>query len=356
VIRVRWFLDNLRAGGAERLPLTLAPAFREVRLSLVLVKDQIEYELPPGLQVTALAPATVRLSRTLPRVCVGALRAARGADLLVGGMEWMPTFCAATCGAALRLPAVAVVATDLPRFHAADGIPGIAWWALRRALASCGAVVAVSEDARISLASLGVPSGRVEVIPNPVPGHPHAPAPREPVPRILSLGRLHPAKGYDVALAAAALLKDLPFRWDIVSEGPEGAALRRRADELGLESCVRFAGFQPDTKPYFAAADLFVLSSRVEGTPLALLEAMAAGLPIVATRCGRGVEDALLDGSAGMLVPPEDPAALAAAIRSLLAEPTRRQDLGAAARRRSLDFAPEVIAERYERLFASLVR
>jgi glycosyltransferase involved in cell wall biosynthesis len=355
VIRVCWFLDNLRAGGAERLPLLLAPRLRDARIEVVPIKDQVEHEIPPGLTVSPLVPGTARLSRVLPAVLAGAARAARGADVVVGGMEWMPTFVATAAACWSRRPAVAVVHTDLAHFHDRDRLPPAAWWLLRRALASCRAVVAVSPDVRGAVEALGVPPGRIHVIPNPVPRGGVTRSPAGPVPRLLSVGRLHWAKGHDLALDAAALLGGDPFTWDIVGEGPEGDALRQRAAGPGLAGRVRFPGFQPDPRPWLGAADLFVLSSRVEGLPLALLEAMAAGLPIVATRCGRGVEEALSDGAAGVLVPPGDPGALAAAIRALLSDPGRRRDLGDAALRRSLDYDPEPIAARYERVFQAVM-
>jgi len=354
VIRVCWFLDNLRAGGAERLPLLLAPRLHAARIEVVTVKDQVEHEVPPGLTVTPLLPGPARLSRALPAAFARALRAARGADVIVGGMEWMPTFLAAACAARHRRPAVAVVHTDLARFHAHDRLPPGAWWLLRRALGACHAVVAVAPGVRDAVAALGVAPARIHVIPNPVPRFGIARAPAGPAPRLLSVGRLHPAKGHDLALEAAALLGGDSFVWDILGAGPAGDDLRRRAAAPALGGRVRFAGFQSDPRPWLAAADLFVLASRVEGLPLALLEAMAAGLPVVATRCGRGVEDALEDGAAGVLVPPDDPGALAAAIRALLADPERRRALGEAARRRSRDFDPGPIAERYERLLLAV--
>jgi glycosyltransferase involved in cell wall biosynthesis len=159
----------------------------------------------------------------------------------------------------------------------------------------------------------------------------------------------------DVVLEAAARLRDLEFQWDIVGGGTQADALRARHAELGLGGTVRFAGRVDDLKPCYERADCFVLASRLEGMSIAMLEAMACGLPVVATRSGRGVEEALDGGQAGVLVPAEDPVALAAAVREVISQPDRARALGEAARRRARDFSPAAIAAAYARVFDAAV-
>ncbi len=149
-----------------------------------------------------------------------------------------------------------------------------------------------------------------------------------------TVARFDPVKGLDVLLHAFARLGDA--RLLIVGDGPESGHLRGLAGRLGIERRVVFAGLIPEAARCLPALDLYVSASRGEGLPLSLLEAMAGGLPVVATRVA-GHVDAVEDGVTGLLAPADDSAALAAAIGALLADPARRATMGAAGRRRVED-------------------
>src|SRR6185312_14918649 len=124
-------------------------------------------------------------------------------------------------------------------------------------------------------------------------------------------------KGHANLLNAISLLKggrELPkHRFVLVGDGPEEANLRRQAAQLGIEDRIVWAGFQKNVAPYYAIATIYALPSISEGSPNVILEAMAAGLPIAATRAG-GVPEILENDVTGLLVPKEDPRALAEAI------------------------------------------
>lgn len=147
-----------------------------------------------------------------------------------------------------------------------------------------------------------------------------------------TVGRLVAQKAPDVLLDAAPrlLAEDPGTRILIVGDGPLRPSLERRARRLGIAQAVTFAGHQADVVPAYAAMDVFVLPSRYEGFGIVLLEAMALGVPVVGTRVV-GIEDAVLDGVTGLLVPPGDPEALASAVRRLLADCDLRQRLRAEA-------------------------
>lgn len=350
MIRCAWFLTDLRVGGAERLPLILLPRMEQVAGTLVLMKDFVELTVPPGVEVTHLLSGQPRLRAAWPALAGPALRAAEAADVVVGGMEGAPVIVAALAARLRGRPLVAVVPTRLDRYREHIRLGALHWRMLRWALRSCRAVITASEDSRDAVLALGVRAERALVIPNPVSPWAEmlgdrSPTPGDP-PRLITVARLEAIKGVDVALAAAARLKDVSFTWDVIGSGPDEQALRHRAGELELNGQVRFRGFVAELAPELGHADVFVLSSRVEGLPIAMLEAMAAGLAIVATRSGTGVEQALQSG-AGILVPPDDPEALAAALRSLLAQPERIAALGAAARVRAREFGSNAIAARY---------
>jgi glycosyltransferase involved in cell wall biosynthesis len=166
------------------------------------------------------------------------------------------------------------------------------------------------------------------------------------------IARLDPVKRLDVLLRALAALEGVSAV--VVGYGPQEDRLKSLAEELGIEGRVRFAGHQRDVRPWLAALDVFVLSSDWEGMSNALLEAMAARLPVVATATG-GTPDVVLDGKTGFLVPPGDPPALARALGRLLADPGLRERMGRAGRHRvGESFSVDLMVERTESLYENL--
>lgn len=155
---------------------------------------------------------------------------------------------------------------------------------------------------------------------------------------VATIGRMSLEKGHANLFNAIVLLRDrrdLPeHRFLLVGDGPEEANLRRQAAQLGIESRIIWAGFQKNVAPYYAMSAIYALPSRSEGSPNVILEAMAAGLPIAATRAG-GVPEILQNDVTGLLVPTEDPQALAAAIEKLLRSEDLRTRLASAAHRQA---------------------
>ncbi len=156
----------------------------------------------------------------------------------------------------------------------------------------------------------------------------------ESEPVILAVGRLSCEKNHASLLRAAAVLAmDLPkFRIVIVGDGPERDSLLRLARRLRIQEKVTMAGFRGEVAPFYAMAKIFVQPSLSEGSPNSILEAMSAGLPIVATGVG-GVPEILGDGVTGVIVPPADASALAVALKRLLSNGDLRLKLGRAAQK-----------------------
>lgn len=154
---------------------------------------------------------------------------------------------------------------------------------------------------------------------------------------VLAVGRLVSVKGHGVLLAAIARVAEsgASVTATIVGDGPRRAALEQLARQLGIGDLVRFAGSvgQDDIARYYEQADVFCLPSFSEGLPVVLLEAMAAGVPVVASRIA-GIPELIEDGRSGLLVPPGRADLLADALRSLLVDPGRRAELAAEGRRR----------------------
>jgi glycogen(starch) synthase len=210
-------------------------------------------------------------------------------------------------------------------------------------LPAADAVIALSASTARLLRGDGILAGRVRVIP---PGYDPAlfakaaaddPFPGLPRPRVTYLGRLVPQKDVGTLLQAFARLP-AGTQLLVVGDGPDRAALQRRAQRFGGR--VHFTGFVPHVQvpAVLRHADLLVLPSRFEDLSSALIEAMAAGLPVVATRVG-GTADLVRHGVNGLLVAPCDPAALAAAIGQILADPAAAARMSAAARRTAAGYA-----------------
>ncbi len=172
-----------------------------------------------------------------------------------------------------------------------------------------------------------------------------------------SVGLLWRIKGYHVLLPAfARVLASFPrARLALVGRGEQEEELRALARELGVAERVSFLGWRGDVARLLRAFDLYVQPSTSEGLPLAPLEAGAVGLPLVATRVG-GMPEAVVDGRTGLLVPPEDAKAMAAAMLELLGNPDKARRLGEAARRRVWqEFSAETMAGKHVRLYTALV-
>ena len=155
-----------------------------------------------------------------------------------------------------------------------------------------------------------------------------------PAPRLIAVGRLKAPKDFLTLIRALTALPDVPFEVLIVGDGPDREDLETEIRGLGLESRVRLAGERSDVAELLAGSDVFVLSSRSEGLPVSVLEAMAAELPVVASDVG-GVSELVVDGETGMLVPPDNETALAAALGRLVENRELRKTLGAAGRARA---------------------
>jgi glycosyltransferase involved in cell wall biosynthesis len=220
---------------------------------------------------------------------------------------------------------------------------------LRRAMEAAG----IPRE-RIVMISNGVDTKRFTRVPhNPLPAQPAAPAPR-----VVFVGRLVKEKALPVLLQAWTIVHQrIPDAFlEIVGGGPVEQELKTLTAHLGLTSTVCFRGFHEDVLPFLQAANVFVLSSYVEGLANTLLEAMAMSLPVVATRIS-GSEDVVVDGETGLLVPPGNAAALARALSELLEAPERAATMGALGRQRVMELCSlEQVTTAYIHLYEDLLK
>jgi glycosyltransferase involved in cell wall biosynthesis len=226
-------------------------------------------------------------------------------------------------------------------------------------------VVCVSESVRRDLIdTFKIPPGGLVTIPNPldlqdVRASAAKSVPDEPVdwnaPVIVSTGRFFIQKGYDVLIRAFAIAaEELDARLLIVGEGPERGNLERLAQDLGVAERCFLIGYRNNPFPYVARGDVFVLPSRTEGFGYVLVEAMALGVPVVTTAAA-GPVDITAGGRYGVVVPVDDPGALATAIVSLLRDSERGRQLAEAATARVEEYSLDRVAETYVNVLESVV-
>ncbi|MBT0667212.1 glycosyltransferase family 4 protein [Novosphingobium profundi] len=190
---------------------------------------------------------------------------------------------------------------------------------------------------------------RLVTIPNPVPG-PDVARSIQPTRTVCAVGRLTYQKGFDRLIDAFAQLAPAHPEWRLAiwGEGPDRATLEARIHEKGMHDRIRLRGVSERPRTWVHEAEVFALSSRYEGFPNALAEAMSVGLAVVATQCDFGPEDLIRDGQTGLLVGEESPAALAAALERLLSDADLRRSLGEAAARSMLRFRPAYVLRRWD--------
>ncbi|VFR35864.1 Glycosyl transferase, group 1 family protein [plant metagenome] len=335
------FIHSLHGGGAERVAVDLAAQWAEAGVAVTLVT-----QADVASDVYALHPAVARVSLGTAGESGGGLRGllanvrrvralraqiVRVQPDIVLGM--MTTASVLAVLAARGLPAK-VIATEHthPPSQSLSGL----WLRLRRwTYPRAAQVVALTRDTAKWIET-HVPGSRLAVIPNPVQWPLRRQSPELAPPGaqaghiLLGVGRLHPDKGFDVLLKAFAQLAPEHPEWRLVllGEGTERARLTAQAEALGLGGRVDLPGRAGNVGDWYARADLYVLSSRVEGLSNTLLEAMASGLAPVAFDCETGPREIVRDGEDGLLVRPvEDPQALAAALGGLMRDPARREAL-----------------------------
>lgn len=359
--RIVFFLPDLGLGGAQRVAATLAGRLRDrgdsVTLATLGPTHNDHVEVPSGVERWAIDPSVRRpgpvgvVVKNLQRVRrVRARFRARRPDVVIAFVDSTNLFALlATRG--LGIPVIVSERVD-PREHR---IP-VAQRLLRRLLYPRAAAVVVQTE-RVAGWARGVTrQRRVHVIPNPVPV-PSRPRSEETPLAIVAAGRLVPQKGFDLLVEALASMRpteEVSWRCEILGEGPQRAELEGLVRSTGLTGRIELPGRVDDVEQRFSRAAVFVLSSRFEGFPNALTEAMALGLPCVAFDCPTGPRELLIDGQNGRLVPAEDVGSLRTAIRDLLISPGQRHSLGAAARRSVAALDPESVTDRWNDLLSEV--
>lgn len=351
------FLPDLRGGGAERISLDLAREFARLgyAVEFVLMRAEGDFLTEARAEFSVFDLQAPRARQVVPAL-TRYLRMVR------------PT---ALVAAMWPLTIIAPIAARLAKYHgpvavSEHGIVSAQYrnWGRLHGLALRASTfvgyrlassrVGVSQGVSNDMAGLSLMSSRrMTTIYNPVRVR-LTPAPSMLVEadalwraprgrRVLTVGSLKDVKNHPLLLRAFAQMGDAQARLMILGQGASERKLRALADELGIAGQVIFAGFHADPAPFYATADLFVLSSDYEGFGNVIVEAMSFGLPVVSTNCPSGPSEILEGGRFGRLTPVGDALALAQAMTAALAEPADQEAL----KRRAADFAPPIAARKY---------
>lgn len=264
------------------------------------------------------------------------------AELAAALRDWRPDLVSTHTAKAGLVGRAASVRLGLPVIYTPHGWPigdrisrahGMLFGLVERVAGRwADAIVCVCEhERRLALEHRIAPPERLHVIYNGVRDTDLRARPEAAPPRIISVARFEEPKDHATLLDALALLREEAWELDLVGDGPLELAMRARADALGIGDRVHFRGYRPEPAEALARAQVFALSSRSEGFPRSILEAMRAGLPVVASDVG-GVAEGVTHGANGLLVRRQDAAALASALRVLIRDSSERQRLGLAAR------------------------
>lgn len=360
-IRVMYVVNNFVAGGAERHLLEMWGRIDRERFALEIACARREGQFLAAVESLGWPIRELGISLRIygPSGVRGFLRLiARVLDFrphLLHGYLFESNLLAALAGRVTGVPAL-VAKRSVDAFETARQVR-VQRFTHRLATH----VTAVSEAVAETSVALGVPRERITVIPNGVDSARFSTAVADRTalgangsgPVIGSVGCLAPRKDYGTLLEALALLmgRGREFQALLVGDGPERGTLEDRARALGLGARVRFLGERADVERLLPLMDVFVLTSREEGIPNALLEAMAAGRASVATAVG-GTPEVLKDGETGWLVPASSPPALAQALEDALAHPDEARRRGEAARRAAVeDMDIGTMVRRHEALY-----
>ena len=365
-LKVCFVIPSLAGGGAERVAVQVLNALNAERWdrSMYLFEGGGPYvaDVSPSIRLEVSA-ASSRLARW--RALRRFVRRARP-DVIVAFLSYLSVLTAArAAGVGTRV--IFAVGTPMSAFLSDADYRWSSPWnrrlftaAMRIGCAVADLIVATSQGVADDLVdSFGGSPARVRVVNNPVDLTAVASAAREPIdeldaarwqpPVIVAAGRLAEAKNYPLLIEAFAILREhTPASLFILGQGDQEPAVRAMIQNRGLGGCVHLCGFRKNPWSYIARADVFALTSRYEGFGNVLVEAMACGVPVVATR-SPGTEEIVTTGADGLLVDRHEPVAVAAALAEVLGNAYERRRMAETARRHAERYRTESVALAYDR-------
>jgi glycosyltransferase involved in cell wall biosynthesis len=369
-MKILIFISSMSSGGAERVVASLASYWRSkgchVCVATIASEESDFYAIPDGVERVSLSLTSssngvfkaawwnwkrVRALRRLLR--------SFGPDVAVSFMDQSNVLLAA---AAVGLKSVRVIGSE--RNHPPRLPMGRAWEVLRRIFYGRLHAVVAQTGRTAEWLRRYTTAKHVVVIPNPVSIPLEDQSPTIPPPRrqadqkiLLAVGRLCHQKGFDILIRSfSSVASQFPdWRLFIIGDGVDRSKLEEQVLVLGMSDRILLPGRAGNVGQWYQAADLFVMSSRFEGFPNALLEAMAYGVPSLSFDCDAGPGDIILDGLNGLLVRDGDEHALARALARMMGDPGLRQNLARNAARIQVQYSREEIGMSWDSLFRKVL-
>ncbi|MCP3144656.1 glycosyltransferase [Pyxidicoccus xibeiensis] len=369
--RVLFTLVFLGSGGIERSVCNVLAGLDTRRFATKMFfhhrphpKSQQD-RIPRDTEVVWGTDAFVYNRKMLPRFLWRLIQEAREADVIVAGQEGRAALLACLAGRLLGKPVVGMIHFDWGAFRREQ--PRRQLWGLRFLYPSMRRIVACGHDSAKAFQELvRIKPDKLQVIPNFVDGDKVRAAGEQPLPDwaepiyrkpvVIAVGRLEHQKAFDVLIRSHALMRAAgsDHHLLILGEGSLEGELKALVKSLGVEDSVFMPGFTPNPHALMQRAAVFAMSSRFEGLPMVLLEALALGCPVVSTDCPSGPGEVLEHGKHGVLVPMEDPQALAEALGRVVREEPWRRDLSTRARRRADELSADRALGAWESLLSTL--
>ncbi|MCY1015546.1 glycosyltransferase [Pyxidicoccus sp. MSG2] len=369
--RVLFTLVFLAGGGIERSVCNVLAGLNPKRFATKMFfhhqphPDSPSERIPKHTEVVWGTEAFSYQRTMLPRFFWRLMQEARDADVIVAGQEGRAALIAWLAGKLLRKPVVGMIHFDWGAFSHEQ--PKRQLWGLRLLYPRMQRVVACGHDtAKAFQALVPMKPGQLQVIPNFVDGDTVRAAGEAPLPDwavpvyqkpvVVAVGRFEHQKAFDVLIRAHALQRAAGSDHNlvIVGDGSLTGELKALVTSLDVESSVFFPGFIANPHALMRRAAVFAMSSRFEGLPMVLLEALALGCPVVSTDCPSGPAEVLEHGKHGLLVPMEDPQALANALDRVVGDTAFREELSGRARRRAEELSAERALGAWESLLSSV--
>jgi glycosyltransferase involved in cell wall biosynthesis len=362
---VLWVLDALYRNGGVHLTVQLARRLApKGRVAIVQRLDpNVEIQVPTETRIESLSPTGRRLRRAIVPATARLAAMARQTDVVVNGSEIGVGLVLSWVAARLaRKPLVVAVHADLDT-ALKEWMPvplhRLFYWLHRHVTGA----ICVSPDLAGPLIRNRLAPDRIRVVRNGIDIEAVRMAAQAQVdfndpgvPVVIATGRLAWQKAYDVLVSAhAQVVRTVPHSLRIFNDGPELASIKALVQELGVSGSVEFLGASNNVIPYVARGSVFCLPSRHEGLPLALLEAVALGVPCIAADCSDGVRAALDDGRVGDLVPVDDVAAFADALQGHLLNPEPLRTKATRGPEHARSFDANVMADGWSAALADLV-
>jgi len=366
--KILFVLPTLNGGGAERVVLNLLRHLdkNKYKITLFLFKNEGVYreEIPKNIRIV-IATSWGHRYLNIPWVFIKLCIQSWQHNIIIAGLELLPTYLSYFAGLLCKRPVIGwvhiamyphVMHSHLRKLH--EILIKIVYPNLTR-------IIFVSKGCAESLKNLlsNKKLNNYDIIPNIldfnifkiyddfqiINSQEH--------PVVVGMGRLCEQKGFDILIKAHALVIEMGIKHNllILGDGPLRRNLVSLSKELGVSDTVFMPGFILNPIPALKSSTLFVLSSRYEGFGMVLLEALAAGLPVIATDCISGPAEILENGKYGILVPPENPQALAEAIFSILTKPSLLLYYKEKASQSIINYMPDKVIIKWDQLFEDII-